>query len=137
MGTIPGPDPGAGQPEGTKRRFFRFGGNDPGGNIIQLQGFLSTAACPALAAIQSPSLNLPAVPPSGIGGPYTTPPPTNAGSPCNLHGQPVGPNGEPAGPPSSPTYCHFAFDPPSQSGGATGTIYLDDTNLPNLGHWLG
>ncbi len=114
-------DPGAGQPEGTNHRFFRFGGNDPGGasNIAHIQGFLSTDACPALAAVQS--LGLPDVPPSGVGGPYDsdTPPQTRA---CNQHGQPVGP----AIPPNKIYTCGFLFA--SSDGGPTGTVYLEDAN---------
>ncbi len=121
-------DPGVGKPEGTNRRFFRFGANDPNGasDLAHIEGFLSTAACPALATIlNSPYDN---TSPSGLAGPYATAPQTYTGSPCNPHGQPVGP-------PISPIYyCHFLFA--SSDGGPTGTIYLDDTNPANIGYWF-
>lgn len=121
-------DPGKNQPPGTTRRFFRFGANDPAGaaNIALIQGFFSTAACPALAAASG----FPAAPPKGVGGPYVSEPSAASGTPCNKDGQPTGPNVAPVY-----YYCSFAFDPPSNGGGATGTIYLDDTNPGNVGQW--
>jgi hypothetical protein len=123
-------DPGFGQQQAPSRRFFRFGANDPGGtqNLALIQGVLSTGACPSVG---SPAHYPPQRGP-GSGGPYFTPPSTASGSPCN-------PSGEQVGPSPALYYCSFAFDPPGnsgQSGGPTGTIYLDNTNPATAGQWL-